>query len=320
MFHRSITVPGVFLALLFVLAACSSSDDDAPAAEQPAPAPAPASFPVTVTDMLGRQVEISQKPERIVSISPTATEMLYRVRGTAVARDSSSSFPAEAEGLPTVGGAYSPSIEAIVGYQPDLILIEALTQGHMLPMLEPVGSKILAVRATSVDDVAQGLELLGSVLDQPVEAEEAAQEIKDRVSSAASALTSSGSVLILISDADRNLYAAKPESYPGAVATSLDLTNVAAGLPDAGPFPGFTLYSAEQAIASNPDFIFAISPAPEPAPRLSAVLPRVPGYSDLAAVQQGHLKEIDPELFLQAPGPRIADAVEQMSGLIQETQ
>jgi iron complex transport system substrate-binding protein len=321
MFHRLIVVPSLLVALLFVLAACSSEDDEAPAAQQPAPTQiAPAPFPVTVTDMLGRQVEISQKPERIVSISPTATEMLYRVRGVAIARDSSSKFPPETESLPTVGGAYTPSVEAIVGHQPDLILIEALTQGHMLPMLEPAGAQIIAVRATSVDDVAQALELLGTILNQPIEAEEAAQEIQARVNNAASALSSTGSVLILISDADRNLYAAKPESYPGAVATALNMTNVAAGLADSGPFPGFTLFSAEQAIASNPDFIFAISPAPEPAPRLSAVLPRVPGFTDLAAVKEGKLKEIDPGLFLQAPGPRIADAAEQMSGLIQETQ
>ena len=121
-----------------------------------------------------------------------------------------------------------------------------------------------------------------------------------------------------ISDADRNLYAAKPESYPGAIADILNLTNVAAGLADSGPFPGFTLFSPEQALTANPDIILAISPAPEPAPRLSSVLPLVPGYGDLSAVTEGRLGELSPDLFLQAPGPRIVDAVEELAAFLEE--
>ena len=126
------------------------------------------------------------------------------------------------------------------------------------------------------------------------------------------------SILILISDADRNLYAAKPESYPGAVAAIANTINVAEGLADAGPFPGFTLFSGEQAVAANPDFIFAITPAPEPAPRLSSVLGFVPGYSELSAVTGGRLYELDATLFLTAPGPRIVDALEELRHLLDE--
>ena len=274
-------------------------------------------YPVTVTDMLGRSVEITEQPERIISISPTATETLYSLGGTAIARDSSSKFPAEVESLETVGGAYTPSVEAILSLTPDLILIEALSQGHMLEILAPTGAQIVAVRAASLEDVTQSLELLGKVTDRRDAATQAIDEINGRMDTAGSDGVAP-SILILISDADRNLYAAKPESYPGAVAAIANTINVAEGLADAGPFPGFTLFSGEQAVAANPDFIFAITPAPEPAPRLSSVLGFVPGYSELSAVTGGRLYELDATLFLTAPGPRIVDALEELRHLLDE--
>ena len=124
------------------------------------------------------------------------------------------------------------------------------------------------------------------------------------------------SVLILISDADRNLYAAKPQSYPGAIASMLKLSNPAAELPDSGTFPGFAGISAEQILTMDPEFVFTITPAPEPAPRLSAVLPRIPGFSNLRAVTSGQMHEIDHVIFLRNPGPRIAVAVEAMAKLV----
>ncbi len=310
-------------ALLAVFACSSEADPTAtsvppttiPSTAVPTAEPVPDSqYPLTVTDMLGREVTIEAAPERIIPISPTATETLYRIGAVAIARDSSSRFPPETEPLETIGGAYTPSIEAIVALQPDLIVIEALSQGYMVGMLAPTGAQIVAVRATSADDVAQSLTLLGQITDREAAAASAASDIGERIT--ASVVEGSPTVLILIADADQNLYAAKPESYPGAVATAIGATNVAVGLADSGPFPGFTLWSAEQAVTADPDFILTISPAPEPAPRLSSVLGFVPGYAELSAVAGGRVLELDANLFLQAPGPRIVDAVETLQGLM----
>jgi len=94
------------------------------------------------------------------------------------------------------------------------------------------------------------------------------------------------------------------------------LENLATGLPDSGPYPGFSLFSGEQAITSEPDSILTISPAPPPAPSLSMMLPQVPGYNTLTAINTGKVYELDPALFLQAQGPRIADAVEALLDLL----
>ena len=335
----------LILALALVMAACSESspgedvtvrpnvtvtptESSLPPTNTPAPTPiatleptsAPdptlETYPLEIVDMLGRSVEIPARPARIVSISPTATEMLYTAGGTAVARDTSSTFPAEVVDLPELGGAYSPSFEAIAAQRADLILIEALSQARFLEPLSRLGPPVVAVRAASLDDITTGIKLIGQIIESDEIAERAAEDLSARVSSAIEGLSDGQSALILISDADRNLYVAKPQSYPGAIASLLKLSNPAADLPDSGTFPGFAQISAEQLLTMDPDYVFTITPAPEPAPRLSATLPRIPGFSNLRAITSGRMHEIDHIIFLRNQGPRIAEAVEAMAEIV----
>jgi iron complex transport system substrate-binding protein len=301
------------LSALLISTACSSEP-----ASTPTPTAPLAKYPISVVDMLGRSVQITQRPTRIVTTHPTTTEMLYRAGGAAVGCDASSKYPSDVQALPKVGSAYSISTEAISALSPDLILVESLTQANILSSLEQLGVPIVALRAASLDDIVNGLTLVGEIVDTKDSADQAIAEIQDRIEAAQGNCTVSKSVLIFISDTQRNIYAAKPESYPGTVVALLKLSNLAAGLPDNGPYPGFTLFTAEQALTSNPDIVFTITQAPPPAPRLSAMLPQTPGFNHMAAVQAGQVVELDPMLFLQAQGPRIADAVEEMLRLITE--
>ena len=317
---RSLQALGLAV-LLLVIAACATKATPTPTATPvptATPTPAGTQYPLTITDKLGRPVQVAARPARIVSVHPTATEMLYKAGGVAVGRDTSSRYPPEAQPLPTVGGAYSLSVESLVALQPDLVLIEAVTQARLLESLQRAGAPVVAVRAASLQDVKESLALVGRLIDRRDVAERAAADIEARVTASKAKAPGGKSVLVLISDADRKIYAAKPESYPGEVVKLLNLTNLAAGLPDSGPYPGFALFSGEQAVTAKPDMIFTISPAPAPAPTLSSMLPRVPGYADLDAVKTGRVKEISPELFLQAQGPRIDQAVDQLAVLVSQ--
>ncbi|MCX6000028.1 MAG: ABC transporter substrate-binding protein [Chloroflexi bacterium] len=271
--RRAITV---FLSLLTLVgsigpAACSSPVVQlSPSTE----------YPLTLTDLLGRTVVLTQKPTRIVTTHPTATETLYRSGGFAVGRDTASTYPEEVESLRTVGGSYTINAEAVAGLSPDLIVIEALTQASLVGTLQQIGVPIIAVRAASLDDIGQSLTLLGKIVDADGRAAQAIADIQGRIENITAAAPGGKNTLIFIADAQKNVYAAKPESYPGTVASLLKLGNLAAGLPESGPYPGFALFTAEQATQSNPDLVFAITPAPL--------------------------------LFLQAAGPRIADAAESL--------
>jgi iron complex transport system substrate-binding protein len=273
-------------------------------------------YPLTVTDMAGRSVTLAHKPTSIVSVSPTTTETLYAVGGTAIGRDSSSTYPTAVTSLPTVGSAFSVSVESVAALHPDLILVEQLSQSQLITSFQTLGVPVIALKATSLNDVETGMRLLGQVVDKNAAAAQAITGIESRIAAAKASLTTSRNSVILIGDAAGNVYAAKPESYPGALLELLGQGNLAKGMPDGGPYPGFATFMGEQSLNANPDAVFTISPAPDPAPKLSSMLSRIPGFSSMTVVRNGKVQELDPVLYLEAPGPRIADAVEQLAAYL----
>jgi iron complex transport system substrate-binding protein len=319
--------------LILVAAACEDEEEGVegtatpratgtPAATAaPTGTPAAAGYPLALTDMMGRSVTITAQPQRVVATSPTTVETVYAVGGTLVARDASSDYPPEVANLPAVGRAYAPDFEGIVAQTPDLVIADSINQARFLQQFETLGVPVLMVGAASVDDVETTMRLVGQALGLSSEAEAAISQLeKDRDAVIAEVPQQQVKALILIMDADRRIYAAKPDTYVGSLAQLLKAENPAAGLSGAaGPYPGYVLLSAEQAVTENPDVILTISPAPPPAPMLSDVLKDVPGYSDLDAVKEGKVHELDVTLFLQAPGPRVVEAMRQMLPLLYGT-
>ena len=268
----------------------------------------PVSNSITIVDSLGQKLSFNTVPKNIATISPSATEILYAAGGTAVIRDRASNYPQEVQTLPDVGSAYNPSIESLINIQPDLVIIEALTQARFIPVLKQANLKVMAVKVETVDDITENILKIGKIIDKEPTARIEVSNILSRLSLAKT--YNSGSVLLLISDHDKNLYAARPESYTGLIATEVGLINKATGLPDSGPYPGFAFVSPETILMANPDFIVTITPAPKPAPRLSETIKQIPPFARLKAIQFENVIEADVNLFLQAPGPRVVEAVE----------
>ena len=284
---------------------------DTPAASETAAR----SYPKDVTDMLGRTVTIAAPPKRVVALSPTAAELVYAVGGTIVGRASSVKFPDAAVEASEVGTAYQPSVEAILALNPDLIVADAVIQAQpeVSGALEGTGVPVVFAGAASVADVSTGIELIGAVFDADADAAALVSHINDAIAAAKTKLQTAGvSAVAMIADRDQTLYAAKANSYAGDIMATLGITNPAQDEPDAGAFPGYTALAPEKLIEFDPDYIFTITPAPEPAPRLSTLIPQIPPFANLKAVVDQHVIELDDVLFLQAPGPRIVDAIQQI--------
>ncbi len=272
--------------------------------------PAPG-YPRIVIDLFDRQVWIVDTPVAIVAISPTATELVYALGGTIVGRSQSVNYPPEAAEVPSVGTAYQPNFEAILALEPDLIVADSTI--HIQPdvrrTLDALDVRVIFAGAASVDEVIKGVKLLGEVLDNPHGASETVASIEAARAAAQEALAGQDiSAVILIGDRDRNLYAAKASSYGGSILNALGIANPADVQPDSGPFPGFTRVSPEAMLQYNPTYIFTVTPAPPPAPRLSGMLGLFPGFGGLQAMENDRVIELDVQLFVQAPGPRVIEA------------
>ena len=276
----------------------------------PTPEPAPG-YPIEVIDLLGRTVVIPDKPAAIVGISPTAVELVYAVGGSVIGRTQSVDYPPEALEAPSVGTAYQPSFEAILALEPDLIVADSTihVQPALMDALEALDVPVLFAGAASVDEVATGLGLMAGVLNDAGAAAEAIYAIDQARDAAVEALAGLDiSAVLLIGDRDRNLYGAKSNGYAGSILAALGIANPADEQPDSGPFPGFTRIAPEAMLAFDPAWIFTVTPAPPPAPRLSGLLGLFPGFTGLQAVAEGRVVELDVQLFVQAPGPRVAEA------------
>jgi iron complex transport system substrate-binding protein len=324
----------VFLVAAFAFA-CGDDDDDNSGADSTETATTTATtattaagssatatteaavYPMKVTDILGREVEIKAKPTTVVAISPTAVELVYAVGEKVVGRSSSADFPAEAQQATDVGTAYQPSFDTILSLKPDLVIADSVIQGgpdYKQP-LEGLGVPVIFAGAESYQDVVDGLELMGKVFDAKDKADSVIADIEKARDDAKAAVEGKNiSAVAMIAGRDQTLYAAKDSSYVGDMMKMVGLQNPAADQPDSGPFPGYTTLAPEKLVQFNPNLILTISPgSASGAPKLSTLIPSIPPFAGLKAVTSNAIVELDVELFLESPGPRIVDAFKALS-------
>ncbi|MBI2767565.1 MAG: ABC transporter substrate-binding protein [Chloroflexi bacterium] len=321
---RAIFLAAAALAAVSLVASACGGDDDSTAAKTATTAPttgaqvsgtsqstSATSYPLKVKDMAGRDVEIKAKPKTIVAVSPTAVEMVYAAGGAVVGRSSSVDFPAEAKSATDVGSAYKPSAEKILQLKPDLIVGDSVIIRAMPDIktaLDGTGVPVVYVGAESYQDVLTGLDLMGKVLDGAAKTNQVKANIEKAKTEAKAALGGkSYSVVGITADQNQQLYAGKENSYVGDIMKQLGLANPAKDMPDSPQVPGYSVLPPEKLLQLNPDYIFAITPDPR-APALGPTLAKIPAFKDLKAITANRVIDANVELFLLAPGPRIADA------------
>jgi iron complex transport system substrate-binding protein len=327
--RRRLLLPAVCAVLaLAAFAACGEDEDEdapAPAATATAATSAAASptvaaaFPVTVKDMLGKDVTIRAEPQRIVATSPSAIELLYAAGGKSVARTTTARLPAEVASLPDIGRAEQLSFEAIVAQRPDLVLADASLQAQVAPQLTAAlaGVPVLFVGATKYDDVATALRLLGKITAKPAVAEAAAKAMEEAKAKAkaASAGKTAPKALVIIG-APNDPYAALEGSFVGDMLALAGGTNIAAGLPANAPFPGYTKLALERIVTGAPDVVLTVTVGRPGGATLADGIKADAGYASLPAVKQGRVHNLDVEVYLQSPSPRAAEGLANLTKLL----
>ncbi len=319
---------GLALAAVVLVAACGDSGDATkttpagagtkqPASVTPiATAAAATTYPLTVTDMLGRSVTIAKKPVAIAALSPTTVEYVFAVGAVSKTRTSSVRFPIAAAGAKEIGPSYQPNLELIAAESPDLIVADSVSQPQLEDALEGLKVPVLFVGAQVFADAPKGLRLVGQVLDQQTKAEAEAKKIETTATTLAARLPATKPKVLVLNGTPDDFYAAKPESYVGDLVRLLGGENVAQGAPDVGRFPGYTKLSLETILTAKPDIVLSITAGPPGANTITASLSSNPAWAEVPAVISKHVSEINVELFLQAPGPRAGVALDTLAKLL----
>lgn len=297
-------------ALLLALTACGGDDDgDEGAAATSSAADA---FPVTVTADNG-EVTVDERPEAIVSMSPTATEMLFAIgAGDQVeAVDSNSNYP---EDVPTTDlASFTPNAEAIVGYSPDLVVLSDDING-IVDSLEALDVPVLLLGAAQdLDDTYAQMELLGEATGYAEEASDVAAEVRDRIAAAVESVSADVSGQRVYHELDPSgFYSADSSTYIGSVYSLFGLENIADQAPD--PSGGYPSLSAEFVVAQAPDLIVLADT--KCCGETAETVAQRAAFGSVPAVAEGRIVEADDDIASRW-GPRVADFAEAVAGALQ---
>ena len=292
--------PLVTLSIAAALAGCAS-EDSAPGA-------------ITLTDGLGRQVTLQAAAQRVVSLAPSNTELLFEVGAgaQAVGRDVFSDYPAAAAALPSVGGSGSVyDAQAIVALKPDLVLAAGINTREQVESLASLGLNVFYLSNPSdLAGLFLNLQLVGALTGKSEPTEALIATLWARVEAVIDKLpliTTHYRVYYELDAPDpARPFTAGPGSYIHTLLERAGDQNIAGSL--GSPFTSIT--SAE-VIAQNPDFILLGDS--DYGVTVESVRQRA-GWSAIGAVQNGRVVVFDNDI-VSRPTARIVDAVERLAKL-----
>lgn len=157
-----------------------------------APHPEKAEASIVITDQLGRIVKLDKIPQRIISLAPSNTEILFALglANKLVAVTDYCDYPPEAKEKPSIGGFSTPNIEEIVAHSPDLILATAIHEKRVVPQLEERGLTVFVLAPKTLDDVLQAITLVGNITGKEGEASRLVAEMQKRIEAVTEKTTS----------------------------------------------------------------------------------------------------------------------------------
>lgn len=262
--------------------------------------------PITLRDDRGRDVVLSQSPQRIVSLLPSLTESVCALGGCArlVGVDRYSNWPDAVRALPKLGTLDEASVERVVALRPDVVLADRSERS--VARLESLGLTVLVFDTTRHDDVRRTLEVLASMLGDGRRAAPVWQGIERDLDAAAARVPAAVRGQRVYFEVDTAPYAAGEGSFIGQTLRRLGLANA---VPTAlGPFPKL---NPEFVVRLQPDVVMGAAASVE-------AMPRRPGWGSINALRRGRSCGYAPADYdlLVRPGPRLGEAAQRLADCI----
>ncbi len=259
------------------------------------PVAAPAA---TWTDAVGRRVVLPDEPQRIVSLVPAVTEILFalgldeRIVGVTRFCD----WPAAARRKPKVGGYANPSLEAVLQRRPDLVFVSADAVGPaLLARMERLGLTVYVVYPRGLDETLAMMRAVGRVTGRPAAGEQLAGELAAALARVRRVVAGRSRPRVLFCVMSRPLTVAGPDTLVGDLIAAAGGINVV----PAGP-SRYPTWGREALLLADPEVI-VVSPhpgTPDPTGLFAA-------WPELTAVKTGRIVSVDPD-WVHRPGPRLA--------------
>ena len=266
------------------------------------PAVASAAYPVKITTPAG-SVTLTAKPVRVISLSPTSTEDLFAVGAGPQVRavDDQSSYPASAPRTKLSG--FTPNVEAIAKYRPDLVIISNDSGGKLAKRLRALKIPVmLEPAAVKLADVYAEISQLGLATGHTAKAKAVVTRMKSQIAQIVASVPKRATPLTYYHELSPDLYSATSTTFIGQLYGLLGLKNIADAADSGGT--GYPQLNAEYLIAANPDFVFLADT--NCCQQTPATVAARPGWSAMNAVENGQVVNLDDDIASRW-GPRIVN-------------
>jgi iron complex transport system substrate-binding protein len=263
-----------------------------------------------ITDDAGRLIALPQKVDRVISLAPNLTEIVFAIGAgrTLVGRTKYCDYPAEAKSVEEVGDTLHPSLERILGLKPQVVLVSTASQLEVFT--EQLKAHDIAVFVTDphdLDGVFRSILKVGEIVGQVEQAKTLVDQLSRRAAAVENAVKPLPRVRTFYQLSSEPLYTAGKESFATDLMKRAGADSVTADIPGAWP-----KYSAETALAAKPDAIILPTGGSmgEGNSSVTEALKKSP------AVQLGRVYKINDD-HLVRPGPRAVDGLEEMARALQ---
>ncbi len=292
-------------AAALLLGGCASGDGTGAA---PSPSAGGASYPVTVGN-----VTLEKRPERIVSLSPTLTEMLFAIDAgpQVIAVDDQSTYPADAPKSDLSG--FKPNAEAIAAKNPDLVVLSDDLNKIVDQLTALKIPTFLAPSAKDLEQTYTEIEQLGTLTGHPAQAAALTGRMKAQIDKIVRSVPARSKPLSYYYELDPTLYSATSKTFIGSIFALFGLTNVADAADPDGAKGGYPQLSQEALVTANPDMIFlADSKCCAQSPE---TVKARKGWADVTAVRSGQIVALDDDIASRW-GPRTVDLVKAVADAV----
>lgn len=264
---------------------------------------------LSIVDDYGRTVELHGVPQRIVSVAPSPTEIMFAVGAGSqvVGVDNYSDYPAEAKSLPQIG-SYTLNVEVIMSLKPDLIVSSDLVPRAQLDQLEAQGVPYFIFATRTMEDVFKDLRLAGSLTGHSLEAEALVAGLQARVNAVTNKTLASDVEKVRTYVEYYPLWTYGPGSFGNDLIRLAGGANIAANA--SNEYPELT---TEFIIAQNPQvIIYTVGPMTT---TIASDFAARSGWNNTYAVSHNKIYSIDDNLVSRY-GPRVVDGLEQLAEII----
>jgi len=296
---RKLTLIIFALTLLFALTACQSGKVSDPGNE---------AAKIEITDIKGKKVLLNNTPERIVSLSPTNTEIVFALGAgeKLVGVTSYCDYPEEAKQIDKIGDFDNPNIELIKKMNPDLVLAGGYLQEDLMAALEGLNIPVASTEAAGVESIFDSIAMIGKLVGKETNAEELINNIKKDIEEIENKVKDAEKPKVFYLVWKDPLYTAGQGTYLN------EIIQIAGGQNVAAEVEGWAQYSFEELLKQNPDLLIAAYHSTDEGMRKEDIM-NDELFSKLPCVKDGKIHVMSDDNIVSRPGPRVVEAIREMA-------